>query len=98
MGGPLRVRMTDAQVSALECRDPDGLGPVTLAAWQGRFIHLIFDRADADALWAELNDASNAEDGQAVVEGCFRARRAAASLSALASKVSKAARAKEVAP
>lgn len=86
----IRLRLSPAQVSALECRDGGGLDPLTLAAWRGSF--LVFERAEAEALADELNEASNAEDAQAEFYGCRFARRAARSFYAMTSRVLKAAR------
>lgn len=58
----MKVRLTPPQQGALECRR-DGLDPLTLEAWQGRW--LVFSRTRADELLSELVDASNAEDAQA---------------------------------
>ena len=58
----MKVRLTLPQQGALECRR-DGLEPLTLEAWQGRW--LVFSRPQADALLSELVEASNAEDAQA---------------------------------
>ena len=63
----MKVRLTCPQQTALECRR-DGLDPLTLEAWQGRW--LVFSRTRADELLSELVEASNAEDAQA--EACRR--------------------------
>jgi urease accessory protein UreH len=61
-GGLMRVRLTLPQQAALECRR-DGLEPLALGAWQGRW--LLFSRDQAEDLMSELIEASNAEDAQA---------------------------------
>jgi hypothetical protein len=58
------VRLTDAQVSALECRRGGGLGALTEVIWGGeRWI--AFHVLEADELANEITEAANAEDGQA---------------------------------
>jgi len=59
-----RVKLTDAQVSALECREGGGLEPVIEDAWDG-FHVLSFTEGAREPLWDALNDASNAEDAGA---------------------------------
>lgn len=88
----LRVRLSPAQVAALECRgleDPHDDGEVLLAlAWRrGGRTSLAFEPGERDALFVALCDASNAEDGHAEEKGCPYARRAGASLGAVASRV-----------
>jgi hypothetical protein len=86
----VRVRLTEAQVSALECRDCDEL---IQAAWDGGR-YLVFMTHDAEALADELNDASNGEDAYAEQDSgdmAIYAARAARSLSAVYGKVLRAA-------
>ena len=85
-----RVKLTGAQVSALECREGAGLEPVIEDAWDG--FHLLTFTEDArEPLWDALNDASNAEDAgadQATDPAERRAgRRAARSLGCVAGHV-----------
>lgn len=90
----LRVKLSPAQVSALECR-PLGFGldqsdpeDVLLdACWDRDGRALVFEEGQRDALCAALVEASNAEDGQAEEKDDVYARRAARSLAALAGKV-----------
>ena len=90
----MKLRLTLAQVSALECAgldQPEGPAEVTLAAaWRGRVLEVT--DATRDALFEAVNDRSNAEDAQAEQTGDIFARRAARSLSALASAVLRAGR------
>ena len=88
----IRLRITSAQVSALECRgitseDDPAIG----RAWRG-FAVLAFEPAEAEALAAELTEAANAEDGQAEERGtdpetAKYARAACRSLTAMAARV-----------
>jgi len=87
VSAPYRVRLSPAQVSALECRGVDGLDSTTLAAWNVGAGTLTFGIEDVDALLDELTDASNAEDAFAEAYKCPYARRAAMSLSVIGSKV-----------
>lgn len=50
------VRLTDPQISAIECRDCDEL---LMSAFDGK--QLVFAASQRDALASEINDASNAE-------------------------------------
>ena len=59
-----RLKLSDAQVSALECREGGGLDPVIEDAWDG-FHTLTFTESLRDALWGALSDASNSEDAGA---------------------------------
>lgn len=83
------IRLSPAQVSALECREGGGLGPKTIEAWQGN--RLIFREDEAPALADELTEASNGEDAQAEIMGCKYARRAAHSLAVVSIKVARTA-------
>jgi len=86
----LRLALSPAQVSALECRplrgvvDPDDL--VLARAWDGADL-LEWDPADTDSLFSCLVEASNAEDAQHQAEGDVLAGRAARSLAALSGRV-----------
>lgn len=81
----VRIKLSSAQQSALECRDGGGLDPLVDAAWD-RAGALVFNPVDADELWSELNEASNAEDAQRQT-GDALAGRAARSLAALGGRV-----------
>ena len=85
-----RVKLTDAQVSALECREGGGLEPVIEDAWDG-FHVLSFTEGAREPLWDALNDASNAEDAGAdeATDPAERraARQAARSLACVAGHV-----------
>ena len=66
-----RVKLSDAQVSALECREGGGLELASVVtpsviedAWDG-FHLLTFTEGAREPLWDALNDASNAEDAGA---------------------------------
>ena len=93
-----RIRLSDAQVSALECRglekpfDEDQ--DIVADSWPAPYTHLFFARRDADRLARALTEESNAEDAQAEKETCRAcaayARRASASLAALARRVFRA--------
>lgn len=76
-------RLTDAQVSALECRLGGGLDefPTVYASWAGGCLDC--DDSALATLARELCDLSNAEDAQAEATGCKYARRAARSLASL---------------
>jgi hypothetical protein len=96
--GQVRLRLTDAQVAALEGRgleEPqDPAEDALAAAWRGQF--LMFAPGSADLLFEALRDASNAEDAFAEMPGdrdlrAF-ARRAARSLAALSGRVLRASR------
>ena len=84
----MKLRLSDAQVSAIECRDWSE-EPVMQRAWQGSY--LVFEEADREPLWEELRDASNAEDAQAEYDTDAAARkfagRASRSLGCVAGKV-----------
>ncbi len=80
-----KIRLSEAQISALECR-VGGLDPTTIAAWDGEGL-LQFSDSDREGLWNELNEASNSEDAHAAIHGCKLAGRAARSLSVVAGKV-----------
>ena len=87
----VRIKLSPAQISALECRAGGGLDPLTEAAWEdGGRTHLDFLTVTASALFEELVDAGNAEDAQWEVTGCAYAGRAARSLSAVSGKVLRA--------
>jgi hypothetical protein len=82
----IRVRMTPAQLSALECRDLD--------SWPVEGSWLVYELAQRDAVWAALVDAANGEDGQAehdrgrgARESARMAARARDALTRLAEKV-----------
>lgn len=87
------IKLSDAQVSALECRDfdpCDRAAASVLAAWSTD--RLTFYSDQCDLLFAALNEASNAEDAFAEItshdaDSRRCAARAARSLCALASKV-----------
>jgi hypothetical protein len=88
----IRIRLTPAMLSALECAGIE-LGDDDTATlrrcWSGHYV--TFTDADRDALFSEINDRSNAEDGAAEheLDPAMRtfAARAAKSLCALASRV-----------
>lgn len=89
----LRIRLSPAQVSALECREGGGLDEVTLRAWQGEY--LVFPESERELLFEELIEASNCEDAQAEEqryrgENSVAAYRAALSFSTLTGKVLRA--------
>lgn len=89
MNGARTIKLSAAQVSALECRE-DGLDPLTLAAWKdGGRKALVFPALAAAAIADELMDASNSEDAQAEMIGCKYARRAARSLAVLSVKAAR---------
>ena len=97
MARPIRIRLSDAQASAIECRDiiDDPASPGA-RAFTGS--HLVFDPQDAEALADWLLDASNSEDAAGEYpqnepnpELRKFARRAAKSLAVLFDKVSKVA-------
>lgn len=87
----IKLRMTDAQVGALQCAYLDDM-PAVRGAWDGSN-WLRFDRSQAEALWSEINDASNSEDGTAeelrssAPECAKLAGRAARSLAALGGRI-----------
>ena len=90
------VPLSDAQVSALECRLDDGLPyrglpMIIAAAWDrgGKRERLNFCEAARDGIVSALIDISNAEDGQHEETGDVYAGRAARSLCAVAGKVIK---------
>lgn len=63
----IRLRLTEAQRAALECRDAWWAGgecPVMAAAWDGGG-ELVFAHEFARDLYAEVIDASNAESDHA---------------------------------
>ena len=80
----IKIRLSDAQQSAMECRDWSE-EPTTKNAWQGA--HLSFTTDQAETIFGDLVDASNAEDAQHQIEKDKLAGRAARSLAALAGKV-----------
>ncbi len=87
----MRIKLTEAQESALECR-ADGLDPLTAEAWNGNA--LVFRAEDANALFSELCEASNAEDAHAELlrgsgerQASTLTGRAARSLAALSGRV-----------
>ena len=87
----MKIRLTTAQVSAIECRDWSE-EPLVVAAWRGQWLTIPEDDAEREQLWRDINDASNAED--AVAEDPAEdpvsrryARRAAWSLSCVARRV-----------
>lgn len=93
-----RIRLTDAQLSALECsgleiidRDADDAEDLAVlaAAWTGRT--LTVTDATRESLWRAINDRSNAEDAAAEQDNdpAMRtfARRASRSLATLGSRV-----------
>ena len=59
-----RVKLSPAQVSALECREGGGLDPIIDDAWDG-FGLLTFTEGYREPLWGARRDASNAEDSGA---------------------------------
>ena len=59
----MRLQLTVAERSAVECRDWSEC-PAVLAAWNGAW-RLTFAERDRAALAAAINEASNAEDGWA---------------------------------
>lgn len=83
------LRLTDAQVSALECRGleaPTDAGEELVArCWTGGVLH--FAEADREALFDALNEMSNREDAQHQLCDDVFAGRAARSLAAVASRV-----------
>lgn len=56
----IAVRLSNAQRSALECRDGGGLDPITERCWDKRST-ITFDPSDVDELLSEIMEASNAE-------------------------------------
>jgi hypothetical protein len=84
------VKLTAAQVSALECAGLDEATPMITKAWTTRTA-LAVDPADLDALVQELTEASNSEDASAqdTTDPTMRrqAAGAAAALGNLAGKV-----------
>lgn len=88
----VKVHLTDAQASALECAglDLDDSSPKLTAAWAGGR-QLVFDAADRDALFSEVNELSNGEDGtaQAATDPTMKRQAAGAALALgnLASKI-----------
>lgn len=94
-----RLRLTEAQTSALECRHFDLADPAEaelLEAWDQASETLTVTDANREALFEALNEASNAEDaGSQEAEDPQERRwaaRSARSLSALASRVLRAGR------
>ena len=96
----IRIRLTEAQRSALECRDL-ALNPedaLLATAWErGDRRSLVFEAHDGEALFELLNEASNAEDAFAQDprhDPDLRqfAGRAARSLASVASRVLRNAR------
>jgi len=91
----IRVRLSDAQLSAIECRDPRPEDdPVLSAAWDGGR-YLEFEPGDAEALDAELTEAANGEDAERQLRGPTEGKlagRASWSLTHLSKKVLKSAR------
>lgn len=90
----MNVRLTDAQVSALECAglalDDDPAAIALLRAWRdGDWRRLSFEPGDRDLLTRALVDAANSEDAAAERGDPFAAR-ARASLEAVARKVARA--------
>lgn len=94
----IKIRMTDAQISALECSGVDvaldAAEELVARCWQDQ--QLVFHPDEADALASALCELSNAEDacaqdaGRDAAERKF-AGRAARSLAALMSRVGRAA-------
>lgn len=96
-----RVRVSEAQAAALECRplDPpfDDEGDALLArCWDRGAGVLVFAEHERDGLFSALNDASNGEDASAdhTTDPTLRrlARAASRSLGALAGRVLRAGR------
>lgn len=84
--GTMRIALTNAQQSALECADLSiEETPRLWAAWNGR--GLSFATADVDGLCEEINEASNSEDA---MRHDPDAAGAAQALSNLASRVREA--------
>lgn len=91
----MRLSLTRAQRSALECRDLEGT--LLEALWDGRGFLYIPDAHAAEGLAEELTDESNAEDAQAELPGedpelRRYARNAALALANLSVKVARLAR------
>lgn len=75
----VRLKLTDAQLSAVQCRDWSE-DPIMASTWDGGAV-LVFDSAHASDLASEVNSASNAEDDHAQIlrkEGEFDCARGAA--------------------
>jgi hypothetical protein len=88
----IRLRLTKAQESALECRGICAEDEPTInRTWYGS--RLVFDPADADALAKELVEVASAEDAQAEeskdAETAKFAREASRALEVLAARVGK---------
>jgi hypothetical protein len=85
----VKIRLSASQFSALECAGLDEDFPALLRAWRGG--SLVFEPAEAEALYSELNDRSNSEDATAeqATDTVLRrqARGAAQALGNLAGKV-----------
>lgn len=85
----MRVRLSDAQVSAIECRHLEDEEEPIGRAWDGGR-NLEFEVEEREELWRALVDAGNAEDAQAqqsTGETRAMANRASHSLAAVAGKV-----------
>ena len=87
----MKIRLSSAQESAMQCRDWSD-EPAVREAWRGSQLFIPEDDEQREQLWRELNDASNAEDDFAEDRGNDQdgrkyARRAAKSLASLASRV-----------
>jgi hypothetical protein len=88
--GMIRIRMTEPQASAVECRDWSE-EPIMAAAWDGDRT-LEFAATSGHDLFSELTEASNAEDAFAEMTEHDKemrkwAARASRALGNLASKV-----------
>lgn len=84
MSNTVAIKLSPAQVSAIECADLEGYTKLA-AAFDGT--HLRFAKADAEALWDELVESANGEDAAAEALRDQAARRACNSLTAVARKV-----------
>lgn len=92
----IHLRLTDPQIGAIQCRDWSE-EPVMQRRYRCGDSHLMFTPEERDALAAEVNDASNAEDEHAQqlrregeLECARHAARAARVLSNLYGRILKA--------
>lgn len=85
----MKVRLTDPQAGALECRPLDDDEAPIADAWDGEST-LSWEPHETDALLSALTEASNAEDAQYTEDKCQFARRASEVLTRISNKVLKA--------